>query len=88
MANTTTVTISESLEEEIRAFLEHTSDEQTLQDFVDEAIRRYLTLRTLETESVFKPVHRKLDITPSVPGSGLTDVSEKHDEYLAGTLPE
>ena len=88
MAQETTVTISESLEKEIQEFLERRSDGRTLPDVVDEAVRQYLALKTLESESVFKPVRRTLRITPAIPGSGLSDVSEKHDDYLADILPE
>ena len=63
-------------------------DGLTLDELVHVAVRQYLALKILESESVFKPLRRTLHVTPAVPGSGLHDVSERHDEYLADTVNE
>ena len=88
MVQSTYVTIPEELEREIRDYLASCGEELTLPDLVSDALRQYLALRTLEAESVFQPKRRMLHVTRAVPGSGLADVSERHDDYLADKLPE
>ncbi len=76
-----TITIPDDLEDELEAFLVSQETRPSLTGVFETALRRYLQEKGLALRQ-FRPPSRPLVITPAEKGSGLTDVSEKHDLYL------
>lgn len=81
-----TITIPHDLEVEVAAFLRAQDPPPTLTALVQSALRQYLGNRRLE-EREYRPAKTRLSITPAARGSGVSDVSEHHDRYLAEERP-
>lgn len=77
-----TITIPDDLEKQLDEYLERQEAPPSLTALVQAALRSYLREKRFE-EMEFQPPTRPLRITPAEKGSGLTDVSIRHDEYLA-----
>jgi hypothetical protein len=73
------ITLTDDLDAAVRAFIDSQSAPPSLTTIVQEAVRAYLAERGYPTEP------RRLHLTPSTTGSGLTDVSVEHDRELAET---
>ncbi len=72
-----TVTITEDLQAGLDAYLRQQEVPLALTALVQTALREYLAHRG------FAPPAKLLRITPAAKGSGKSDVSVRHDEYLA-----
>jgi hypothetical protein len=72
-----TITIGDDLEQELEAYLRQQEAPPALTTVVQSALREYLAHRG------FGRPARPLRITPAFKGSGKSDVSLRHDEYLA-----
>lgn len=76
------VTLSDDLEREVEAFLARQEPQPSLNALIDVALSRYLDQRKLDALQ-FQPATRPFRPTPAAVGSGLSDVAERHDDYLA-----
>jgi hypothetical protein len=75
----TSITLPDDLDAALQAFIDGQSAPPSVTTIVQEAVRAYLAERGYPTAP------RRLHVTPSPTGSGLTDVSIEHDRELAGT---
>ena len=76
-----TITIPDDLESELEVFLNGQETRPSLTGILETALRRYLQERNLALRQ-YRPPSGPLEITPAEEGSGLSDVSERHDHYL------
>ncbi len=72
-----TVTIGPELESMLDAYLKQQDAAPALTSIVQAALREYLARRGFTAEP------RQFHVTPARKGSGLRDVSLRHDRYLA-----
>ena len=72
-----TVTIPDDLNKALEFYVRDQEAPPTLTMVMQSALRQFLTLR-----GYLRP-RGPFQITPAKRGSGLRDVSEKHDRYLA-----
>jgi hypothetical protein len=72
-----TVTIPDNLEKALESYLRDQEAPPTLTMVMQSALRQFLTLR-----GYLRP-RGPFHITPAKRGSGLSDVSQEHDRYLA-----
>jgi hypothetical protein len=72
------MTLPDDLAEAMENYVQSQEAPPTLTTVVQAALRQYLG------ERGFLKVHRTLEITPSLQGSGSCDASREHDSYLAG----
>ncbi|CAN5536093.1 hypothetical protein BH23CHL2_BH23CHL2_16280 [soil metagenome] len=84
-----TITITPQLDAEIEEYLEFNRDNGDLSTLVGDALRDYLARRRDELE-IINPdrPRRTLRITSAREGSGRSDVSINHDNYLVEELME
>ncbi len=73
-----TVTIPDDLAKAVDKYVRDQEAPPALTAVVQSALRQFLTQRG------YLGRRRPLHITPAKPGSGLSDVSQEHDRYLAG----
>lgn len=73
-----TVTISDDLEASLDAYLDQQEVSPTSTAVVQAALREYLARRGFHKST------GKFHVTPARKGSGASDVSIRHDQYLAG----
>ena len=73
-----TVTISDDLEASLDAYMKQQEVSPALTAVVQAALREYLARRG------FDKAPGKFHITPARKGSGIRDISLRHDDYLAG----
>lgn len=76
-----TIRIPDDLEHELEAFLAGQETRPSLSGVMETALRRYLQETSLALRQ-YRPPSQPLEITPAEKGSGLGDVSERHDHYL------
>jgi hypothetical protein len=74
-----TMTFPDDLADAVEKYLASQEAPPTLTTMVQAAVRQYLS------ERGFLRTRQILQITPAAKGSGRSDVSQKHDRYLAGT---
>ncbi len=72
-----TVTIPDNLEKALQSYVRDQEAPPSLTVVIQSALRQFLTLR-----GYLRP-RGPFQITPAKRGSGLTDVSRKHDRYLS-----
>ncbi len=72
-----TVTIPDDLAKAVESYTRDQEAPPTLTIVVQSALRQFLTVR-----GYLQP-HGPFHITPAKHGSGLRDVSQEHDRYLA-----
>ncbi len=75
-----TVSVSDELEESLEHYLQDQEVAPSLTAVLHAALKDYLAERGYARRaSAFK-------ITPASEGSGLTDISQRHDEYFADAV--
>lgn len=82
-----TISIPPDLERDLNRYLESLPARPSLAVLVQSALRRFLAEEELRKRD-FRPAEGPLRIHPAAHGSGLSDVAERHDTYLAGTDEE
>jgi len=78
-----TITIPEDLDAELARYLASQPAPPALATLVQTALRRFLAEEELRCRD-FRLPPGPLRIRPDGTGSGLADVAERHDDYLAG----
>ena len=77
-----TITIPDELERDLERFMAAQATPPTLAALVQSALRRYLAEEQFRLRD-YRPPRGPLRISPAKRGSGLSDVAESHDRYLA-----
>ncbi|MGA2578337.1 MAG: hypothetical protein ABSH24_20155 [Bryobacteraceae bacterium] len=72
-----TITIGGDLEEALQSYTSRLETAPTFTALVQAALREYLSRR-----GAAAPAH-PLRITPACKGSGKSDISQRHDQYIA-----
>ena len=75
-----TVSVSDELEESLEHYFQDQEVAPSLTALLQAALKEYLAERGYpKSTSAFK-------ITPASEGSGLTDISQRHDQYFADAV--
>lgn len=79
-----TITLPDELESALEAYQRAQDVPPAFTSVTRAALREYLERRGFLPDGSFRP----FSITPAEEDSGANDISEKHDEYFAGSMDQ
>ena len=77
-----TITLTDELEKELDRYLKRQPAPPSLTAILQAALRFYLREQLQLDERQYQPPKNAFKLTPAKTGSGVTDTSAHHDDYL------
>ena len=77
-----TMTIPDDLERDLNTYIDAQETRPSLTVIFQAALRQYLQERLLLKMRRYRAPKRRLKVSPAKCGSGIVDISARHDKYI------